>query len=82
MAILDIVYYGNPKLEQVSEPVTEVTPEIRKLVKDMFETMYYTNGVGLSAPQIGINKRILVIDTSGGNEWLIKMENKKARKAA
>ena len=68
MAILDIVYYGNPKLEQVSEPVTEVTPEIRKLVKDMFETMYYTNGVGLSAPQIGVNKRILVIDTSGGND--------------
>lgn len=68
MAILDIVYYGDPKLEEVSEPVREVTPEIRKLVKDMFETMYYTNGVGLSAPQIGVNKRILVIDTSGGTD--------------
>src|SRR5262249_32030768 len=68
MAILDVVYYGDPRLEQISEPVTEVTPEVRKLVKDMFETMYFTNGVGLSAPQIGINRRILVIDVSGGND--------------
>ena len=68
MAILDVVYYGDPRLEQISEPVTELTPEVRKLVKDMFETMYFTNGVGLSAPQIGINRRILVIDVSGGND--------------
>jgi peptide deformylase len=66
MAILDIVYYGDPRLEKLSEPVSEVTPEIRKFVKDMFETMYFTNGVGLSAPQVGVNKRILVIDCSGG----------------
>ncbi len=50
MAILEVVYYGDPRLEQVSEPVGQVTPEIRKLVKDMFETMYFTSGVGLSAP--------------------------------
>lgn len=68
MAILDVVYYGDPRLEQVSEPIPQVTPEIKKLVKDMFETMYFTNGVGLSAPQIGVNKRLLVIDTSAGEE--------------
>jgi len=68
MAILDVVYYGDPRLEKVSEPIAEVTPEIHKLVKDMFETMYYTNGVGLSAPQIGVNRRLLVIDTSAGND--------------
>ena len=66
--ILDIVYYGDPRLEKLSEPIAEVTPEIRQLVKEMFETMYYTNGVGLSAPQIGVNKRLLVIDCSGGSD--------------
>ena len=68
MAILDIVYYGDPRLEKVSEPVTEVTQETRRFVKDMFETMYFTNGVGLSAPQVGVNERILVIDCSGGSD--------------
>jgi peptide deformylase len=68
MAILDIVYFGDPRLEKVSEPVSEVTSEIRKLARDMFETMYYTSGVGLSAPQVGINKRLLVTDVSGGED--------------
>ena len=68
MAILDIVYYGDPRLERLSEPVSDVTPEIRRFVKDMFETMYFTNGVGLSAPQVGLNQRILVIDCSGGSD--------------
>lgn len=68
MALMDVVYYGDPRLEKVSEPIPEVTPEIRKLVRDMFETMYFTGGVGLSAPQVGINKRLLVIDTSGGED--------------
>jgi len=68
MAILDIVYYGDPRLEKVSEPVAEVTQEIRRFVRDMFETMYFTSGVGLSAPQVGVNERILVIDCSGGSD--------------
>ena len=68
MAILDIVYYGDPRLEKVSEPVREVTGETRRFVKDMFETMYFTNGVGLSGPQVGINDRIIVIDCSGGSD--------------
>lgn len=68
MAILDIVYYGDPRLEKVSMPVEDVTEETRRFIKNMFETMYYTNGVGLSAPQVGRNERILVVDTSGGSE--------------
>jgi peptide deformylase len=68
MAILEIVYYGDPRLEKVSEPVADVTQETRRFVKDMFETMYFTNGVGLSAPQVGVNQRILVIDCSGGSD--------------
>lgn len=68
MAILDVVYYGDPRLEKVSEPIAEVTPEVRRLARDMFETMYFTSGVGLSAPQIGVNRRLLVIDVSGGND--------------
>jgi peptide deformylase len=68
MAILDIVYYGDPRLEKVSEPVTEFNTDLRRFVKDLFETMYFTDGVGLSAPQVGVNKRILVIDTSGGTD--------------
>ena len=68
MAILDIVYYGDPRLERVSEPIEGFTDDLKKFVKDMFETMYFTNGVGLSAPQVGVNKRLLVIDTSGGED--------------
>ncbi|HEY4492071.1 MAG TPA: peptide deformylase [Acidobacteriota bacterium] len=68
MAILDVIYYGDPRLQKVSEPIEEVTPELRTFVRDMFETMYYTNGVGLSAPQVGVNQRILVIDCSAGRD--------------
>lgn len=68
MAILDIVYYGDPRLEKVSEPIEDFNAELRKLVKDMFETMYFTNGVGLSAPQIGVNKRLLIVDVSAGED--------------
>ena len=60
--IYPIVYYGDPVLEKPSEPVTEFNDELRKLVEDMFESMYAAHGVGLAAPQIGISKRIAVID--------------------
>ncbi|MFB3776526.1 MAG: peptide deformylase [Bryobacteraceae bacterium] len=65
--IYPIVKYGNPVLETPAEPVTEFdTPELHKLIEDMFETMYAARGVGLAAPQIGIPRRISVIDISGG----------------
>ena len=56
--------YGNPVLEKPAATVTVFDDELRKLVADMFESMYAAHGVGLAAPQIGIGKRIAVIDTS------------------
>lgn len=65
MAIRTIREMGDPVLNKVSKEVTEVTPRIQDLIDDMFETMYEANGVGLAAPQVGILKRIVVIDTTG-----------------
>ncbi|HEY4676699.1 MAG TPA: peptide deformylase [Candidatus Angelobacter sp.] len=62
--IYPIVLYGDPVLERPTEPVTEFNAELKKLVDDMFESMYAAHGVGLAAPQIGISKRIAVIDTT------------------
>ena len=59
-----IVKYGNQVLEKAAEPVTEFGDELKKLVEDMFESMYEAKGVGLAAPQIGISKRLAVIDVS------------------
>jgi len=64
-----ILKYGEPILEQAADPVTEFdTPELHELIADMWETMYASKGVGLAAPQIGIAKRISVIDTSVGED--------------
>lgn len=62
--IYPIVLYGDPVLETPAEPVTEFNEELKKLVDDMFESMYAAHGVGLAAPQIGISKRITVIDVT------------------
>ena len=62
MALLPIIEIPDPRLKQVSTPVEEVTDEIRALVSDMFETMYAAPGIGLAAIQVGVAKRILVID--------------------
>ena len=65
--IYPIVKYGNPVLETPAETVTEFdTPELNTLIEDMFASMYAANGMGLAAPQIGISKRISVIDKSSG----------------
>jgi len=64
-----ILKYGEPILEQAADPVTEFdTPELQELIADMWETMYASKGVGLAAPQIGIAKRVSVIDTSVGED--------------
>ena len=64
MTILKIVYHPHPVLRKVAESVTEFNDDLRLLVKDMIETMYYANGVGLAAPQVAIGKQIAVIDVS------------------
>ena len=64
-----IVLYGEPVLETKAETVTEFdTPEMHKFIDDMFESMYTAKGVGLAAPQIGVSKRIAVIDLSVGED--------------
>jgi peptide deformylase len=62
--IYTIVKYGNPVLEKPAAPVTEFDGDLKKLVDDMFESMYAAHGVGLAAPQIGISKRLAVIDVT------------------
>ncbi len=66
--IYPIVKYGQPVLEKMAEPVTVFDGELKKLVADMFETMYAAHGVGLAAPQIGIAKRLCVIDETNGED--------------
>lgn len=62
MAILPIIETPDPRLREKSAPVEEVTDELRKLIDDMFETMYAAPGIGLAAVQVGVPKRLLVID--------------------
>ncbi|HZL50569.1 MAG TPA: peptide deformylase [Terracidiphilus sp.] len=64
--IQTIVKYPDPILSQPGEPVTEFNAELRKLVADMFETTYANQGIGLAAPQVGVSKRVTVIDVSMG----------------
>jgi len=62
--IYPIVKYGDPVLEKPAAPVTQFDDGLQKLLDDMFESMYAAHGVGLAAPQIGIGKRIAVIDVT------------------
>jgi peptide deformylase len=64
--ILTIRKYPDPILSRPGEPVTEFNDELRKLVADMFETTYASQGIGLAAPQVGVSKRVTVIDLSMG----------------
>ncbi len=68
MALLEIVKYGERVLETPGEPVTEFGDGLKRLVADMFETMYAARGVGLAAPQIGVSRRLFVMDCSGGQD--------------
>lgn len=71
MAIREVREIGDPILEKTCKEVKEVTDRTKELIDDMFETMYETNGVGLAAPQVGILKRIVVIDTTGEDPVLL-----------
>lgn len=66
MALRQIRIMGDKVLEKKCREVTEVTPRIRELIQDMLETMYDADGVGLAAPQVGILRRIVVIDVGEG----------------
>jgi len=64
MSLLNILHFPDDRLRTVAQPVDEVNDEVRKLVDDMFETMYDAPGIGLAATQVDVHKRIIVIDTS------------------
>jgi peptide deformylase len=68
MAILEIKKYPDEILKTRASFVDEINGNIQKLIDDMIETMYKANGVGLSAPQVGVSKRIIVVDTSPRQE--------------
>ena len=62
MARLEVRILGDPVLRQKADQVTSITDEQRQLIRDMFETMYAEEGVGLAAPQVGVSQRIIVVD--------------------
>ena len=66
MANLKIVKFGDPTLRKVCRPVDEITPRIKTLIEDMIQTMREANGVGLAAPQVGVLRRIAVIEVEEG----------------
>lgn len=73
MALLEVLKYPAPVLLQVGKPVTEFDERLKKLVEDMFETMYEASGVGLAAPQVGISERIFVMDCSSREDSAQKL---------
>ena len=71
MALRKIREIGDDILNKKCKEVTEMTPRTRQLIEDMLDTMYEANGVGLAAPQVGILKRIVVIDTTGEAPYVL-----------
>jgi peptide deformylase len=75
MALLNILKYPDPRLHKVADPVTHFNGELASLIKNMAETMYEFNGIGLAATQVDIHKRIIVIDISEEKNSLITLIN-------
>lgn len=74
MAVKEIIQIGNPVLKQVAEPVKKIDKQILNLLSDMVDTLYHSEGVGLAAPQIGVSKRVVVIDI-GDDTGLMELIN-------
>ncbi len=74
MALRNIRINDDPILRKVCKPITEITPRIRELAQDMLDTMYDADGVGLAAPQVGVLKRIVVIDVGEGPITMVNPE--------
>jgi peptide deformylase len=68
MAVLPIIAAPDPRLKQVAKPVDQVDAEVRRLMDDMLETMYKAPGIGLAAPQVGVLKRVIVVDIARDDE--------------
>ena len=75
MALLNILRYPDPRLHKVAKPVERVDDEVRRLVRDMAETMYAAPGIGLAATQVDVHRRVIVIDTSDTRDQLLVLIN-------
>jgi len=75
MAILDILRYPDPRLHTVAKPVENVDDGVRRLVRDLAETMYAAPGIGLAATQVDVHRRVIVIDTSDTRDQLLVLIN-------
>jgi peptide deformylase len=71
MALLHILRYPDPRLHKVAKPVERVDDDVRRLVRDMAETMYAAPGIGLAATQVDVHRRVIVIDTSDTRDQLL-----------
>jgi peptide deformylase len=74
VSLLDVQVLGAPILRQETKLVTEITDDVRRLIDDMYETMYVAKGIGLAAPQVGRTERIAVVDVDGASYALINPE--------
>ncbi|MBN1622185.1 MAG: peptide deformylase [Endomicrobiales bacterium] len=83
MSILKIRKYGDSVLRKKCKPIKQITPEIKKLISDMFDTMYANSGVGLAASQVGVPLRLLIIDTkpAGKKQPLVLINPRIIRKS-
>ncbi|AKH87885.1 peptide deformylase [Edwardsiella tarda] len=75
MAVLQVLHFPDERLRTIAKPVNEVTPEIQRIVDDMFETMYAEEGIGLAATQVDIHQRIIVIDISENRDQRLVLIN-------
>src|SRR5687767_3203722 len=75
MALLPILHYPDPRLHKVAAPVAAVNDRIRRLIKDMAETMYAAPGIGLAATQVDVHERLLIIDISETRDQLLAFVN-------
>ena len=73
MSVLQVLHIPDERLRKVAKPVEEVNAEIRRIVDDMFETMYAEKGIGLAATQVDIHQRIIVIDVSENRDILTRL---------
>ncbi len=72
MALREIVKFPDPRLKEISKPITEIDDDLRELARDMIEVMYDEPGIGLAAPQVGASIRMFVIDTEWSDEEIGK----------
>lgn len=75
MALLQILRYPDPRLHKLAEPVREVDDQVRRLVRDMAQTMYAAPGIGLAATQVDVHKQVIVIDVSETKDQLLVLIN-------